>query len=494
MALHRFRGRTLSLILRSQPSSSASHDSPVVSLNRLLCSAATAASSAPSPRSFAVEDYLVSRCGLTPAQALKATKKIPHLSSRSNPDAVLAFLGGTLWGHRRRYRRRRRHGPEVPLRRRGADHDLYNLGLSRDEVARLIPFAPCFFHSTFLGRNLEFWLNELGSFDKLLRAVRMNSALLNIDPDKATEPNMALLRQCGLNASDLLASNIYAPRLFTMNPERLREAVERVEELGVQRGARMFPRALVLISLRSKEAYARRVRFLQKFGFSHDEVREILRKAPFVLSLSDQKIQGNVVFLMKDVGLDVPYIARRPVLLLYSVERRLLPRHWLLKSLKEKGLLIFEFDFYGIASKGEKLFLEKFVLPYKDLVPGLAEDYASKCSGRAVDIRKSMRLLQKFGFSQDDVREVVRKAPFVLSLSDQKIQGNMDFLMKDVGLEPPYIGRRPALIMYSYYVEASMAERDFLKKFVLPYKDTVPVLADGCASNVQLAKQCACLK
>ncbi|TVU11347.1 hypothetical protein EJB05_44929, partial [Eragrostis curvula] len=391
MALHRFRVRTLSLILRSQPSSSASHDPPVVSLNRLLSSTATTAPSAPPPRSFAVEDYLVSRCGLTPAQALKAAKKIPHLSSRSNPDAVLAFLGGTLGVPAADIAAAVVTDPrflsaDVERTMVPRISDLYNLGLSRDEVARLVPFGPCFFHSTFLGRNLEFWLNELGSFDKLLRAVRMNSALLNIDPDKATEPNMALLRQCGLNASDLLASNIYAPRLFTMNPERLREAVERVEELGVQRGARMFPRALVLISLRSKEAYARRVRFLQKFGFSHDEVREILRKAPFVLSLSDQKIQGNVVFLMKDVGLDVPYIARRPVLLLYSVERRLLPRHWLLKSLKEKGLLIFEFDFYGIASKGEKLFLEKFVLPYKDLVPGLAEDYASKCSGRAVDI------------------------------------------------------------------------------------------------------------
>ncbi|TVU00209.1 hypothetical protein EJB05_44925, partial [Eragrostis curvula] len=389
MALHRSRACALSLILRTQHSFSASHASPVVSLHRLLCSVAAAASSASSSRSFAVEDYLVSRCGVTRAQALKAAKKIPYLSSHSKPDAVLAFLGGTLGVPAGDIAAAVAMDPrflaanvERTIEPRIAE--ISNLGLSRDEIARLIPLAPCFFHSRFLSRNLEFWLNELGSFDKILQALRMNSSMLAVDPDKMAIPNMAFLRQCGLNASDLLACSIYSPRLFSMNPEHLREAVKRVEELGVERGTRMFARTLVLISLRSKEAVTSRMQLLQKFGFSQDDVREIVRKAPPVLGLSDQKVQGNVDFLMKDVGLDASYIARRPVLILYSLERRLLPRHWLLKVLKEKGLLTFEFDYYATASMGEKLFLQKFVLPYKDVVPGLAEDYASKCSVKAV--------------------------------------------------------------------------------------------------------------
>uniref|UniRef100_A0A453MR49 Uncharacterized protein n=1 Tax=Aegilops tauschii subsp. strangulata TaxID=200361 RepID=A0A453MR49_AEGTS len=47
----------------------------------------------PNP-SFAVEDYLVSTCGLTRPQALKASAKLSHLKSPSKPDAVLAFLAG----------------------------------------------------------------------------------------------------------------------------------------------------------------------------------------------------------------------------------------------------------------------------------------------------------------------------------------------------------------------------------------------------------------
>ncbi|XBH59857.1 hypothetical protein VPH35_114541 [Triticum aestivum] len=65
--------------------------SPVSPLHRLISAAAPAIS--PNP-SFAVEEYLVSTCGLTRPQALKASAKLSHLKSPANPDAVLAFLAG----------------------------------------------------------------------------------------------------------------------------------------------------------------------------------------------------------------------------------------------------------------------------------------------------------------------------------------------------------------------------------------------------------------
>ena len=74
--------------LLSSPSAS-----PISSLHRLL---STVVSVPPISASsgFAVEDYLVATCGLTRAQALKASAKLSHLKSPSNPDAVLAFLAG----------------------------------------------------------------------------------------------------------------------------------------------------------------------------------------------------------------------------------------------------------------------------------------------------------------------------------------------------------------------------------------------------------------
>uniref|UniRef100_A0A453R5G3 Uncharacterized protein n=1 Tax=Aegilops tauschii subsp. strangulata TaxID=200361 RepID=A0A453R5G3_AEGTS len=57
---------------------------------RFAAAAAVAASASPAP--FAVADYLVASCHLTPAQAVKASKVLSHLKSPSKPEAVLAFL------------------------------------------------------------------------------------------------------------------------------------------------------------------------------------------------------------------------------------------------------------------------------------------------------------------------------------------------------------------------------------------------------------------
>ena len=379
----------LSRILRSPSRLPASSHAPPL----ILHSSAAAASSS---GSFAAADYLVSRCGLTQAQALKAAAKISHLPSRARPDAVLAYLESTLRVPAADVTRVVVMDStflcadvEQTLARRVAD--LRDLGLSRDQIARLVPLFPNSFRNRFLRSNLEFWLAEIGSFDKLLKVLRSCSGLLSMDLDKVARPNVAFLRQCGQDISEIAGTNLYVSRIFTMKPELLKETVQRVEELGVERSARMFRRAIAVVAFIDKGVIARRILLLHNVGFSKDDVLAIVRKQPLVLGTSEQKIQGNMDFLMKDVGLEVSYIARRPVLLMYSVERRLLPRHYLLKVLREKGLLKGQPDYYGTASMGEKIFVEKFVHPFKNHVPGLTDDYASKCWGKAMDGVRSQK-------------------------------------------------------------------------------------------------------
>ncbi|CAN6168834.1 unnamed protein product [Urochloa humidicola] len=378
----------LSRILRS-PSSlpPSSHAPPLVFPHRLLNSSAAAASAS---SSFAVEDYLVSRLGLTPAQALKAAAKISHLKSSAKPEAVLAYLESTLGIPAADVGRAAVIVPsflcakvEKTLAPRIAD--LHDLGLSRDQIARLVPLAPNSFRSRLLRSNLEFWLAELGSFDKLLQVLRSRSGILMADLDKTARPNVAFLRQCGLNISEIAGPNRYYNRLLTMNPKRLKEAVQQVEELGIDHSAGTFHRALGLFAFTDKDVLAKRIRLLHNTGLSKDDVLTVAKKQPDVLGLSEPKLQRNLDFLMKDVGLEVSYIVQRPVLLKYSVERRLLPRRWLLKVLKKKGLLKFELDYFGTAMMAEKGFVEKFVHPFKNRVPGLANDYASKCLGKTAD-------------------------------------------------------------------------------------------------------------
>ncbi|XP_039804900.1 transcription termination factor MTERF8, chloroplastic-like [Panicum virgatum] len=284
----------LSLILRSPSHLRASSHAPPL----ILHSSAAAASSS---GSFAAADYLVSRCGLTQSantqtQALKAAAKISHLSSRARLDAVLAYLESTLRVPAADVTRVVVMDPtflcadvEQTLAQRVAD--LRDLGLSRDQVARLLPLVPNSFRNSFLRSNLEFWLAEIGSLDKLLKVLRSCSGLLSMDLDKVARPNVAFLRQCGQDISEIAGTNLYVSRIFTMKPELLKETVQ---ELGV----------VAVVAFIDKEVIARRILLLHNVGFSKDDVLAIVRKQPLVLGTSEQKIQGNMDFLMKDVGLE----------------------------------------------------------------------------------------------------------------------------------------------------------------------------------------------
>ncbi|KAF0894662.1 hypothetical protein E2562_001955 [Oryza meyeriana var. granulata] len=76
--------------LLSPATTSAASSSHLHLSCRLLSTATSSATTTP----FSVEDYLVASCGLTGAQALKASKKLSHLKSATKPDAVFALLSG----------------------------------------------------------------------------------------------------------------------------------------------------------------------------------------------------------------------------------------------------------------------------------------------------------------------------------------------------------------------------------------------------------------
>ncbi|KAG2646850.1 uncharacterized protein LOC120694502 [Panicum virgatum] len=151
----------LSRIVRSPSRLPASpYAPPLVFPHRPLPSSAAAASSSDS---FSMKDYLVSRCGLTQAQALKAAARLSHLRSRAKPEAVLTYLESTLGVPSADVRRVVVIDPsflcsnvEQTLAPRVAD--LRDLGLSRDEIARVVLLAPNSFRSRFLRGNAEFWL------------------------------------------------------------------------------------------------------------------------------------------------------------------------------------------------------------------------------------------------------------------------------------------------------------------------------------------------
>ncbi|CAM0913660.1 unnamed protein product [Alopecurus aequalis] len=374
--IRRLQTRVLSLFL-SHPSSHvpATH---LVPFHCLLSTSVTIFR-----KSFSVEDFLIADCGLTPAQALKATRRLSYLTSLSSPRATLAFLSS-------------RGVPRSDIAAAVAADplilsasvgrvlaprfaELTEIGLSPSQIAAVLPIR----RTGALRGNIQFWIQTLGTFDKLLRLAKSNRELLSVSIEKVIKPNLSTLQDCGVSACDLAGITLYSSRLFTVKPKILMGAIARVEELGVQRRSKMFRRALAALSFMSKDVLAGKVRLLRELGFSQDDIRMIAKKAPLVLAKSDKMILRALEFLMRDVGLQAPYIAQRPALIMYSREKRLMPRQSVLEVLRQKGLRNVELDYYFTASLAEKKFVDRFVNPYKNSVPGLAHDYASGCLGKA---------------------------------------------------------------------------------------------------------------
>jgi hypothetical protein len=143
----------------------------ISSLHRLLSTAAAAANP-----SFVIGNYLVETCGLTRAQADKASAKVSHLKSPSKPDAVLAFLAGLGVSST----------DVAPLVARDPEFlcarvdktlgsnvaDLTGLGLSRPEITRLVSLDPQRFRNRFIVSKLRYYLPLFGSSHNLFRALK----------------------------------------------------------------------------------------------------------------------------------------------------------------------------------------------------------------------------------------------------------------------------------------------------------------------------------
>ncbi|KAM3297263.1 hypothetical protein ACQJBY_039238 [Aegilops geniculata] len=374
------RKRVLSHLISAAPSPSTS---PLLSLHRLISAAAPGIS--PNP-AFAVDDYLVRTCGLTRAQALKASAKLSHLKSPAKPDAVLAFLAGLgLSGADvaavvARDPQILCAGVETTMSPVVAG--LTGLGLSQAEIARFVSLAPDYLRRRSVVSRIEYYLPLFGSIDNLLRPLKYGSGFLCCHLERVIKPNVAFLRECGLGARDIAKLFIQMPRIITASPERVSQMVACAERIGVPRGSGMFRQALHAVSFSSEDKIAAKVDYLKRtLGWSDADVGIAVSKGPFLLAKSKDMLKRRSEFLISEVGLQPAYIAHRPALLTYSLEGRLRPRYYVVRFLKENGLLEHGRSYYTALVLTEKVFMEKFICAHKEAAPHLAEDYAAACKG-----------------------------------------------------------------------------------------------------------------
>ncbi|XP_066334694.1 transcription termination factor MTEF1, chloroplastic-like isoform X2 [Miscanthus floridulus] len=361
----RLRNSLLPLLRAASPLPSPIHIHPCAC--RLLSTSTSAATAA-----FSLEDYLVAACGIAPAQAREVSKKALHqlskithsrfISAASNPDAIIALLSG--------------------------------VGLSRADIAAVVSANPLLLRASVkrisprllaLRDRAGLSTPQIARFLLVLVVLKRNDRLMTASLERLIKPNIALLRQWGVRDIVQLCSN--NAWVLTFNPERVKEFLLRAEQLGVPPTSRMFRHAVAVVTGKPKEKVAAKLEFFKRtLGCSESEVSTAICKVPAILGLSDEILLRKIDFLVNEAAMEPRHIVERPVLLAYSLEKRLVPRHYVMKVLRGKGLLS-KMSLYTLAKLGEETFKLRFIDCHKDSVPGLADAYATACTGIVVPSR-----------------------------------------------------------------------------------------------------------
>ncbi|XP_010939574.1 transcription termination factor MTERF8, chloroplastic [Elaeis guineensis] len=331
--------------------------------------------------------YLVNSCGLSSAEASKATKFLAHLKSTERPDAFLGFMrnrGFDDAGLRKVVSRRPRFlccgdaekllAPKFQL--------FQELGFSGSDLTRLFLSNPHILklslHRTIQPR-LEFWTALLGSKEHLLKVLRISAWFLNTSIEKIVMPNLSLLRECGISDQKTALVLRKSPLLILRSPQKLRALMERVDGMGVPRSSGMFLRALQAINRLSEAKFNAKRCLLKSLGWSEVEFFAAFRKDPLFVTNSEKTLSVKMAFLVKEVGYGPSDVALRPKLLMHSLEKRLKPRHRVTQMLEASGFPSGKYEFTTIMNFSDKVFMDKFVIPHKEKVPGLLEMYAATC-------------------------------------------------------------------------------------------------------------------
>ncbi|XP_010937026.1 transcription termination factor MTERF8, chloroplastic [Elaeis guineensis] len=358
----------------------------------LFSSSATAAAAAAdegeksSQRCHVVVEYLINSCGLSSAEASKASKSLAHLKSTERIDAFLGSLRShgfddaslrtvvSRYPKLLNYSAERNLAPKFQFFR--------DLGFSGSDLSRLFLSSANVFglslHRTIQSR-LDFWMRLLGSKEHLVKLLKSNLWVINNSIERVIMPNLSLLRECGISDQRTAWVLRRTPTFICRSPKKFRALIERVEELGVPRSSGMFLWALWALSRVSEAKFNAKLQVMRSFGLSEVESFAALRKDPRFLTNSEEMLSAKMTFLVKEVGFEPAEVAFRPKLLTFSLEKRLMPRHRIMQMLKASGLPCGKKQFTTVLSPSEKVFREKYVNPHKEKVPGLLEMYVAAC-------------------------------------------------------------------------------------------------------------------
>ncbi|MED6179765.1 hypothetical protein PIB30_003980 [Stylosanthes scabra] len=326
--------------------------------------------------------YLIATCGFSPETAAQLSQKV-HFQSPEKPNAVLALLRKYGFSETQisKYIQKRpmlliTNANKIILPKLKF---LSSIGISREDLRKLV-----IENHGLLARSLEKCL--IPRYEVLKSVVRNERevvcslkrgamAFALCDVIKNVVPNTQVLRDLGVPQSSISMLVMFHPSEAFMTHAKFVEGVKLAKEMGFDPIKSNFISAVHVLLHTDSEKMERKMKSLEKWGWSKEVSLKSFRKFPTFMSYSPERISRAMRFLVEDMGWTAEDIARFPTTLGYSLEKRVIPRCHVIKVLKSKGLVKDQLCLPTFMCAKEEEFLEYYVTKYQEQVPLLSKVY-----------------------------------------------------------------------------------------------------------------------
>ncbi|KAL3647972.1 hypothetical protein CASFOL_008940 [Castilleja foliolosa] len=344
-------------------------------------------------KSFTIS-YLVNSCGLSQNDAVSASKYLClNVKSPEKPDAVLKLLRehGFTDAHISKFVTR---WPKVLLSRNPNKTLLpklqffYSIGVPRPVLAQKLSL-----HPFILMRSLEKSIipsynvlkGLLGSDERVVVAFSRAPSNFGRCRSGGVSSNVSMFRERGVPQSTIVALAVHVPWLLVVVKERLAAYIDRAVKMGFDVSKFTFILAIRVFNEMTVSTLKRKMEVYRRCGWTESEVDAAFVKLPSCMSLSEKKIATNMEFFVNELGYKPGAIAQRPLLLHFSLEKRIKPRCLVAGILNRNGLL--KNNQKGLLNIGcvvsllnlsEETFLKKYIVKYVKDIPELLDIYLGK--------------------------------------------------------------------------------------------------------------------
>lgn len=218
---------------------------------------------------------------------------------------------------------------------------LTDLGIPSTDLTKILNCRPRFLSCRInrcLEERLQFFQTLFGTKETLLKAIVRNPSLLTYDFHEQIKPIVAFYEQLGLSRSELVSMLLARPTLIprsSLDDEKM----DYIRRTGVEKGSTMYKHVITLFAISRSETIRQKVANLEKHGFSEDEVFRLFGRSPFLLTLSVDKVQRNMTFILGTMKLSANLVLDNPCLLFLNLETAIKPRFLLGVKLDDMGLV-----------------------------------------------------------------------------------------------------------------------------------------------------------